>query len=67
MLMLYARVGADWPPRKDTMIVDDGISPYFPNLAKCFYQWVRGRGENVNILEWPPETPHLLFRTIQTQ
>ena len=65
MLILYAKVGADWQPRKDTWLVDEGISPYFPNLAKGFYQWVKGNGEYVDISAWPPETPHPLFRTVK--
>lgn len=66
MLLLYAKVPADWQPRNDTSVRDREFDPtWHPNLAKGFWQWMHGGGECVNILQTPPETPHQLFKTIQ--
>ncbi len=65
-LLLYGRVPADWQPRTDTEVWDGEFDPsWHSNLATGFWQWMRGGGQFVNILQTPPVTPHQLFKTIQ--
>lgn len=65
MIIIYAKVGKDWKPTKETTVYDESFdSKWYPNLAKDLSSWIYGGGRNVNIEKDPPKNPHSLFRTI---
>jgi hypothetical protein len=64
MLILYAKVDADYVPTENTTIVDRSYDTgWYPYLSTSISNWIVGRGNFTDIRTSPAQTPHNLYRT----
>lgn len=65
MVFIYGVVDKNWKPTSKTYVVNKSYDKdWNPNLAQSFSTYIKGYGENINILKQPPQNPHNLFKTI---
>lgn len=65
MVILHAKVPADWKPIDDCFVFGDSYNPqWYAHLCSNVSSLIAGAGSYIDVFENPPKNPHNLFRTL---
>ncbi len=64
MVVLYAKVAADWKPTPEIFIMGEiHDENYYPYLDYDLFSYLKGGGHSINNIDNPPTQAHKLYRS----
>jgi len=62
-LFFYAVVPKDWKPTENTAVFNENTNKQYPDLSYAFFAWLVSFSNSINTTIYPPNNPHILYKS----